>query len=627
MASNLRKELFPENIDYILSLSGLAFGILIVVFMICYHMQSQLGVPITIFSLSASYLLFNKKLSTSNLHNEENRRKGNRNYKLLSPTSLLLLFVIVSFLTIWISNDSIKRPLWVFFVLSILPGFIIFQNINLIDDRYILFQIIVMNITLYMATVTVFPYDGGDTWVHLHNAISIQQNLTIRSINDAYLDYPLYPALIALFSDVANLNPGDIARYLNGASAVICTLLLYSLAKKIFSSSNSVVLILLLIGSKYYIYWFTKVVSMSFSLVFYCFLVAILFRRYYKKLEIKETLLLILISTIIPFVHPVVSITSIFLFFGIWFIERFLSRTYSWTQHSLWIMTIFVIIATLIQWMYFGKFIFDRTILSFVNAIFRDGEVSLVIPQAYRSFKSTMLDEANFYLLLWLSGFEILNQLRNKKEITNLIFGLVGFGIVGFGYLVKLFSILAAVPDRWFLFGSILLVFPAFSTLHRLIGSNRFGQKLSIVIIILYYFSGLANNQVNKDHQFYSENWLAHTQITHSQFAGLQFMGNRMEKIETHITTDSWLYDYLKYLPGNDILSYWDLQWNPVEISNMNGILSKRPSYFETPQVGFSNMTEFPVEFEEEYSHLSQIYDSGDIQWLDRVPVNALINK
>jgi hypothetical protein len=420
--------------------------------------------------------------------------------------------------TIFSSINSQRRPLWVFVLLALIPGIVLAQRFALSKEKYnglLLIQIAIFAFGLVISGVKVFPYNGGDTWVYLHDAETLLNKHQLQALSGAYHDYPLYPAYLAVYSLLTTISTPTVAQLFNVLVAIVCVLLFYSLSRDFnLSQYHSMVIVLLLLGSKWFVYWLMMVVSMTAGSLFVCLLIVFLFRRLTGKAGLKGNIIVILIASITPFYHPIHAVAVIVLIIGYWILEQLFQRNhYSLKQSSLMSLFLYIVVFTLTQWMYYGDFIFNRTILSLANAIFSNSDSTTFLPSSsvfnlassFRDPYTYNLDQLSFYFLFSFSLIETVRQVRLKDEPLNLYSGILGFSFLLFGFSTQILSFQAVLPHRWLLFGSILLVFPASSTFVRLLKPNyKWGRIIAVVSIVLYFFSSLSNTEANRDRPFYS---------------------------------------------------------------------------------------------------------------------------
>jgi len=473
----------------------------------------------------------------------------------------------------------------------------------------ILAQVLILVFAIVFTSVTVFPYNGGDTWAHIANAERFIAYGGVQGITDAYHDYPLYPAFLALLSWFSGGEIADAARLANVLVATLCIVLSYSLARVFYSVRQSLILSLVLLGSKWFIYWMTFVVSMPVAVLLYWVLAVILFRRLRTKAEASDAFVLLLVTGVISFFHPVGSVAAIVLLLGFWFLEHVNpDRGRSQSKRYILNSVLFAVVVTSAQWMYYGDFIFDRTIRNLANAILYDSNpIRLAI--SYRDPFVYTLDQLNFYLLLSLAGLGILRQIQLKKDTFSLYAGLLGLVFVVIGHSTQIVNLQAALPYRWLSFGTLLLVFPASSICMQLLQHNNGWRRgIAMCLLIAYFFAGLINSEINRDHPLYGEGVTQLTELTSSEYAGLLAL-ERVSSGDVPVRVDYRLWDYLKSTPMAGKATYW----TAISLEGYEGIFAFRKVYFTRQSFIQDSATRVDLH----QPGLSQIYDSGDMQILD----------
>jgi hypothetical protein len=607
-------------LDRVIAYGGIALGLSVAALFATFGFYAQLGIPATLVLASMIYMTHSGYLTQAGnsavICDIASETEGASEWKKILPTGIV---AAVSLAVIWASADALQRPVWVFFALSLVAMFILAQVYIFSQKRFILIQAIILLIAIVLSRIIVYPLNGGDTWAHLHNAELVAAHQNVRAIQDAYRDYPLYPTLIALFSLISNAEGDSIARLINVFTSVLSTLILYTLARKFFPSFQSSIFILLLIGAKWFAYWSTLVVAMTVAVAFFCLVMNILLGRLKGGLRVADIGVLIFVAIMIPFFHPVVAVSIVFLFLGFYIIERWILRDNknNHRSKSLIGLTFLVFTVIVVNWMYLGEYIFDRTIISLFDAVMRDGELAVQMASGRRSPISALLDDINFYFLLAMAIIELISQVRTKSEKINIYTGLIGLAFIGFGYTTQLFAFKTAVPDRWFLFGTLLLVFPASSTFSNLFRRDTSWRRLvAVTVMMVYFFTGLANNQINKDRPLYEGNISYQSSITLSQYDGMVAIQKTLNNRDVKVKTDSWLWNYLQYVPGGDQVQYWT---DKADVAQLDGIFAYRPEYRDASYFGYSNMANLTSSMTAEREYISQFYDSGDLQWIEHV--------
>jgi hypothetical protein len=608
-----------KNFDLTLISITTAINIAVALLIVYIGLYQALSLSITIQLTLVGYLLLRRSFSVKALDQTDQQLEPfitgrSESFSVFFGILVALLLIVA----IFVSANSLKRPLWVFFILAIVPGLILTQRFIFFNPQntnpFLLVQVAMLACAIVMTGVTVFPFNGGDTWAHLQNAREVLEEHTVEAVPGAYHDYPLYPALLAVFSTLTGADSTDVARFMNAFVACVCLLIVHSLSRKLgLSSSHSLILVLLLLGSKWFIYWLMAVVAMTTGTVFYCLLVAIVLSHLFEKLHPRVVAILLLVSSVTPFFHPAIAIATVLLYLGFWVVESFSPGRYkSVNRHSWMNLALFTTTIALAQGIFFGDFVFERTVNAIADTFLRGGAYPVGLAESYRDPITYTLDELNFYCLLGLSGLEILRQIRFGRERLNLVAGFLGLFFVAFSYITEVINFQEALPYRWLLFGTILLVFPAstaFITLFQ--RGSKWRRTLAIIGLGVYFFAGLTNTEVNQDRPLYNEPITQRSDVTSSEYAGMTALQQILRRGNANIRVDFRLWDYLKLGSKDDDLGYW-LQIRPEEF---DGIFPIRDVYFSRSWfVGDS-----AVEVDRLQPHLSQFYDSGDMQLMDKV--------
>ena len=609
--------------DSILAFIGIFLSSLAILILVYFHYFHPVGLFVTILAISLGYLCLSN-YSSSQENNADDAIQYDLEYH-QHPHHLRIILisvfciVIVALSVIFVSVDSLRRPLWVFFALAIMPGYVLGEELYMFRGRNsktsLLFQLMIIGVAIVLSGTTVYPVNGGDTIYHLHNADLISQTHTMSAISGSYYDYPLYPASLAVISSITGLRTAEIARFYNIYVIIVSLLLIYSLSKELnFSNYQSLVLILLLLGSRWFIYWLMNLVSMTAGLILFFLVMVILFLHLFRKTGPSEIILLFFICGLIPFFHPLLALCIIILFLLYWGLSQFpfIKRTLT-NKQSILALVIFTIVVTLTQWIFFGHLIFGNTVKNLVDIILLNKESSIGIAKSYRDSAVYTFDQLNFFFLLFLAGLEIFRQIRYKEEKINLSAGLVGIIFVVIGYSTQVINASEALPFRWLLFGTFFLIFPASFTFARLFRfGNRLGRIIAILVMILYFFGGLTNTEVNRDRPLYGESSTIITDLTSSENASLSFLHNIILNSDRTVMVDRTLWYDLEFY-ADDHVGYWE----SINLNDYDGIFPIRNIYFKrfiSHAVGNSALS-----LDLNQPNLAEIYDSGDIKLFDRV--------
>lgn len=611
---------FDPSPDRLLALGGLALGAISVLIFVVIGVYQSIGLAITLLLTCSSYLLFGTFLDKPISDREPRSRMRISIFESVRSSALFTGMVAIALLAcVYASANSLHRPLWVFLTLALVSGLIFLQsvhcNINHDIYPYLLVQLVIFCFALVLSGVTVFPFNGSDTWTHLFNAQEVVNNHTFLGIRNAYRDYPVYPALVAVFSMITGFNVSDVARYFNVLVAAIGILMWYALSREFKASIyHAVTVSLLLLGSKWFMYWLMLVVSMTTGLVFFCFLLLILLRRLVRNIDQKEGLLLLLTSALIPFIHPLIALATIFLLIGFWLVDLvFHSDQSKSSPLTLLILVIYNVVVMLTQWMYYGQSMFARAVISMARVFyFEGGQSPLGLAASYREPFTYLFDNVNFYVFLGLAGLEILRQAKQRTSKLNLYTGSLGLLFLIFGYLAQIISFQDILPYRWLLFANALLVFSAATTFVRLFRVHTWrGRAAAAAVIVLYFFGGLANTEANRDHPLYSGEITQHYELTSPEYAGMLALREIIQQTDSYVRVDFRLWDYLKLVSWEKKFGYW----RTVHLEGFDGIFSLRNVYFTR----FGLVGDSTIGLDRKQPNLSQFYDSGDLQILDHV--------
>jgi hypothetical protein len=536
------------------------------------------------------------------------------------PIYVTIIMCLVNLIIVRQSSNAIIRPGWVFVAFS-LSGILIliqikFKVYKLIGGEVTIFiQLLILLITLLLSNISVFPYNGGDTWAHINNADMVSQSKFIDSVGGGYKGYPLFPVLIYLTSLVTGAGTDQSARMAVIFASLTCLILIYALSKSYFNSAQKgLLLVLTLLGSKWFIYWSTYVVSMSLAMLLFCAFYVLLNMRLFIKEEPWMMFLLYLVAIIMPFFHPAGAFAIILMSFIYMVTDSvFFSRDKKIKVSHLLPLVLFVVVITLTQWIYYGQ-TFTLAVRNLSIAIFQDTPDSIRLGTSLSDPITYILDNVNFYCFICLGLVEILRQIRLRQDRLTLYSGLCGVVFIAFAYLTQLINFQAALPYRWLLFGTLLLAIPAVNSLTYLI---RIRSSLHTFFIVagfgVLFFLGYANREINRDHPFYGIRATERYEVTSSEHTGMMFLLQNSTKFHASIRVDLRLWDFYKLEPSDSQISYW----RKVDLKSQNEIISLRDVYDDHRIVFLGDSVD---QLNQNTMFLNQFYDVGNLKWLDWVP-------
>ncbi len=604
-----------EKLDVALALLGMLAGLALLVIAIVV-VPDQYSLAITVLVTTGGYLIMRKSLGNSLRTRVAVVCETYRQAWLVRVATGCVL--VLSTLAVGVSYNSMGRPYWVFFLLTIIPAGILFQLFSFPQpskelEVLLLLQIIFLLVAIIFSGIYAFPYNGGDAWAHVRNASDIINSGTVEGIQGAYRNYPFYPAVIAAFSELVELDFQQVARWGNLVGALIGLLSLYGLARIFYSVNQSLVLALLLVGSQWFIYWTINVVSMITSLWFFCLFTTIALKRFSSPLKPWAILVIILLAVSVPFFHPLGAAAVVMLSGACSVLDVVTSdRKDTQWRHSLVGLSILTAIITLTQWMYYGT-TFESGLRDLANTI-----LGIEQPQLASTRRSALvynLDQLNLCILYALSGVGVLRALQLRQRKIEIYTGLVGLGFALFGYLTQFLAIKTLVGHRWMLFASLLLVFPASSTLCYVIRRGSVvARGLLLVAVACYFLLGTGSTGNNRDAPLYAKESTGLLEVTSSEHAGLLYLRSLADD---RLATDIYLCSYLSlYIPRGRLNC-----WSQVDFTQIEERFIFRDVYLgRRPLVG-KELTGQDLTFQEE-SGVMLIYDSGDFKVFERVPTS-----
>jgi hypothetical protein len=607
------------KLDVALASLGLLAGLTILVIAVVV-VPDQFGLAIALLATSGGYLIMRKSLGGSRQTQSIVGGEAKQRVWLVRVATGCVL--VLSALVAGISYNSMGRPYWVLFLLSIIPVCILFQILLFSQlskelEAFLLLQIVFLLAAIVFSSIYTFPHDGGDTVVHIRNAASIVNSGTIDGIQDAYRNYPFYPATIAALSELLELDLQQAARLNSLVGALISLLSLYGLARICYSANRSLVLALLLAGSQWFIYWTTAlVVSMVTALWFFCLFVAITLKRLSGSSRPQTSLAIIIFAASVPFFHPLGAAAVVMLFSASSMLDLIMSgrRSSQW-RRSIIGLSILTAVITLTQWIYYGPTLEDA-LRRLANTTLGVGQFQL--SSSYRSTTVYNLDHLNLHLLYFLSGLGILRELQSRQSKIDIYTGIVGLGFALFGYLPQALGIEVLLGHRWLLFASLLLIFPASSTLLLLIHNRHtIVRTLLFVGIAVYFLLALGSPANNLDSPLYGKEFVIPFKITHSDYAGLSYLH---DLTEARLTTDRYLCIYL-------IHSKKGFQgrlncWSQVDFTQIEGLFTFRDAYLDRRMTVGRDLTSQDLAFQEE-SDVVLLYDNGNLKVFERIPASS----
>lgn len=492
---------------------------------------------------------------------------------------LTFINIGLSILTLLGSFQTYSRPR-IFFVFFALYTFSIFLQIVSADLNsrkvriLILFQIILLGLTIVLTNMTVFPYLGSDPWKHSWMAEAVSNEGLGLLPENSYRIFPIYPILNASLLLSVGFSSSGVLITTNLLWALGSILAIYSIGRVLGLIRLSLVSSLLLVTSKWWIYWMNFPSTMglvAFLIVVFLNLVVKIFVR--KESYIDHVILICLIA-IAPLVHPFLALGMVFLLicFSIWptiLARLFRSSSYK-TQNPMRGYVILALVMTLAIWMIQGSGTFFENFVRQLQLALVEFE-SLALASSYRNQFQLELDTLSFSILLFWSVIGGLRWIESKD--ANFTIGVLGASSATF--VVISYAGQAAAPQltlsfRLLLFASLSMVFLASMGVLLFINSKREFALAALFFVAAGFFSFI-NSENNQDSPFYGEEQTVRMGITEEEHQALEYI---CDNRSSPLVSDFIFYEIIKLCMEAETT-----YWRQPEFENIKGYFVFRDLY------------------------------------------------
>lgn len=605
-----------SSIDLVLGAALVVVGGGLAVFLLLNGFTAQIGLPSSLAVAGIVYVGLASRKPRSRATRDPVRRTPEPTIVVIAA---LATTIVAGLATVAGAANTEGRPLWTI-LLPVGVTFGLWAQVLVFQAHPLhLPQIIIIGASVVLSTMVVFPYDGGDTWVHVANAEAVVASGSISSVAAPYSQYPLYPAVLAALAEFSQADVQTVARLLNAAVAAAVILLTYGVVRSHGSRRAALIAALLIMSSKWFVYWSSSVVAMTVAAVLFCFIIAVLFQRLGRSATPRDSLAMIGAFLVLPFLHPVVAAAAAILLVGYWLLDFTLSRTgikSSSGERTLLVIAVLAPVVVVSHWAYGSDVVFTRAVNGLAQAMFSSGQLGLAIPSARSDLARVFYDDINYYLLLATAAIGVLMAFRSRSAPLHLMAGIAGFGFVLLGYALQLANLKAALPDRWFLFATVLLVFPATAPIMAAARRTRATQVAVALGGAVVLLTAITNNQVNKDSPLMPSPLSFRPDVTSSEHSALDMLTVLLHERDVTLRTDSWFWSRLQNVrsAGDDVW-YWDT----FELTGFDGIFSGRQGYSTHLYFGYSFMGPYNAEVAAELATVARFYDVGDTQLLERI--------
>lgn len=609
---------FKNNADVLVAWTGIVAGLAVLGIFGVLRILQPVGLALTVILACGIYIWRRDFYPTETL--DPSRLEATPFWGRWLPLVSTLALEFLVWLMVYVSVDSLGRPTWVFVLLTLIPLWILWLSSlspRMVSENILLLQLGLWVTGMVLSSITVFPHNGSDTWAHLYNAQTFLENGSAQAIRGGYHDFPLYSSWIGSLALLTGWPIEFSARFISLFGAILSLLLVYLLAQALrLERSLRILAVLLLGGNKWFIYWNTYVVSMSAGLSLFVAILFLFVLRMFDEDFRGPTLGMVVLLLAAPFFHPFIASLMVIGIWGVGLI-RFVQNLRP-PQYSLLTLPLLATVIMLAQWLFYGTF-FEKSVSGLIKALSFDSSSSLALAVSYRSPWIFSLDNINYFLLLGFALYGLLRQIRRLARpivptVTEQVgFALagMGFALVGVGLVAQIINLQAVLPHRWYMFGIILLTFSAARAAASFaLPSGKFRMALAFALLGVYFFTGLANTESNRDRPFYGEAVTVQYELTRAEYSGIEYVQKLVDSRPAQpVRVDFLLWDYLKLVKSpEDRITYWvRLQPDGQEMFVFREVYTRRRILAETPT----------LQFNDPCLAFARVYDSGNFWMFD----------
>lgn len=512
-------------------------GLTAIILSLIYNFNKEyVGIAFLIGSLTSSvvYIKLNSLEIKKDLYQPSMRISS---YFKLSIISYFILCVLLLYIFL-ISLDQYYLPLEFFIVIFLISGIIISQillnnNFNNFSEKFILFEIIFLNIIVFYSFIFLFPSPyGNDAQYHvafIKNSI----NVGYLSGEGIYQNYPLFHFLFIFLSQICKIENFKFIQFILLFVQSIIMIFWFLLTKKVFNAKIGLISSLIFSFAPYVsqskFFYFPS----SFTALFFVIILFLIF--YNKKISLNYSLLLIILLIAVVFSHPMIPIILSLALLVILLTSKFQSDTEKITLNVI----LLFLITTIGWWMkpsdITASDLFTYSIMSIKNAIEKSDYYSVgsATLAPIMNKWAIISSDLGFILLLCLSIIgslfvlgNVINSTKYKNYNRNAVYlAILTLVFIPIPYVLTIVYP-QSLPNRWFPYIEILAsVFGACSIyiFFNLLNKNKF-KYIPILATAGLIFLLISNPVINPNSQLYANELSTRSALTISEIDASSFI-------------------------------------------------------------------------------------------------------
>jgi hypothetical protein len=524
---------FKGNLDFILAISGLVLGLIIISLYLLSPTIYLLSIGLALLLGCVTYIVI------------MNKSFADKQYGCLIAEKRFLdtlFFVLFSFsFVIW--NSSVNRPFYYFLVFSLCTGFLalsIYLSSTKLDYFIQYLKIILLSFNIKYSVYMLAGFIPGiDSYFHAKMNDLLAKSGTIDVLMGKEIYFPIMHIQTAVMKIITAVSIKDASNFAIIIPFILATSFIYLVAKTLFSEQIGLFSMLLVNVSDYHIYWGCSPQTTSYGIILYYLLVYLMLKVFYFS-NPKWVSLSILFIIVLIITHAVSSFIFVITMFALFLGIVIYNKWYK-TNSKIYYTGLLLIsaIALLQHWfiaMYSkgGKPFFDQIISTlhyyvtgyadFLNRPEATIEIASTLPPFIERFADTM--GLAIYIFFAVIGSLMVFSFRYRDQIK-LSFIFILFVLFGITFVFPLFGIRNIIPSRWFAFEYFFVsMFAAFAIVHvsRVIDMIKLKKIFLFLIFFMMAFFMSTSTISNLDSPLWLKDSTISTTYTVSEIRGSETM-------------------------------------------------------------------------------------------------------
>lgn len=552
------QEHFFENLDTVVCIAGIVFGIVIAsLYLISATIHLlMLGLALTLASLL--YLVIKNQEIASN-------------ESIAKPTKILfeIIFFILFLVSLLTLHSNEGRSLLYFVLIALSAGFLALSIMFLKSKRNTVIQIIkilMISFNLKYSLFLCYYGIGSDYWIHLadNNNLAEYGFIDILSAKESF--YPLMHIQVAVNNIITYTPIKDATNFAIIIPLVISSVCIFLVARNIIDGKVGLLAMLMVNITDYHTYWGAAPQTTTFGICLYYFFIFLIFQTVTtnsnKILWLSITILFI---PLLILAHAVSSFIVLISILGLTIGSYLYLSFYNPSARSISLIFIFLLygIGLLQHWFValynkMSEESFFEVITSNLVVYITEHADFLNRPEAISGYATILppfferlVDTAGLTLLMFLSIigclFWLSKKYRNEFNFPMIVCTVVLLFII-FGFPV--FGIRNIIPSRWFAFMYFFLsIMGAFAllTIMSRISKKRLRVAVCFIILFCLTFFMTTSTISNED----SPLWLRETTISKAYTTQEVIGAETLSNVSERVLVDSRYSEIIQNMPHN----------------------------------------------------------------------------